>query len=126
LDALISTLEATGDRVAFVGTDTAGGRAAYRLNATLGSGFTDVYFIDTGTWLLTKWRGVRWENGKSVVNESVYRDYRPVNGVLLPFRIEERTRGQPGTQRIVIDSIKVNAPYPANIFTAPPAAPPSR
>jgi len=112
-----------GNRVTFAGIDTAGGRPAWALRVVRPDSTVDIYDIDTVSYRQTKWAGQRTVNGHPVVYESYFHDYRAVRGVLLPFRIDSRTRGRPGGQRIVFDSIAVNPPLPNAVFAFPGGAP---
>lgn len=112
---------AKGNRVSLAGTDTADGRPAYKLVVVEPDGLTDTYYIDTVTYLQTKWEGERVVNGERVVFESFFRDHRPVEGVMFPFRIDSDTKGRPGGQHIVYDSIQVNFPEPDSRFVMPSA-----
>ena len=121
LDGPLVDHAAKGNRVTLAGLDTADGRAAYKLNVTLASGLEDVYFIDAATWMQIKWHGARVEDGKPVVYESFFRDYRKVGGVIFCFRIDSRTVGRAGGQLIALDSVRVNVPVTTAEFAMPPA-----
>ena len=114
---------AKGNQVALVGLDTADGRPAYDVRVTLASGLVDDYFIDTVTWMQTKWRGGRKEDTVAVVYESWFRDYRRIGGVKFAFRIDSRTVGRAGSQLIALDSVQVNPKLAPDLFTMPPSKP---
>lgn len=112
-----------GNRVTLIGRDTADGRPAYKLAVVTATGAEDAYYIDAKTFLQTKWEGKRVANGKPVVYESWFRDWRPVRGVLFAYRIDSDARGQPGEQHIVTDTVEVDARVPDARFAMPTAAP---
>jgi enterochelin esterase-like enzyme len=108
-----------GNRVTCAGLDTADGRTAYRLDVVTAAGLEDSYYIDTTSHLQTKWRGHRVMNGRPVVFVSFFRDYRPVDGIMIAFRIDSGTEGQRGGQSITIDTARVNVPLPSDEFVMP-------
>jgi len=110
---------AKGNRVVLAGLDTADARPAYDLRVTLPSGLVDDYFIDTASWMQTKWRGGRKEDSVAVVYESWFRDYRTVGGVKFAFRIDSRTVGRAGSQLIALDSVQLNPTFAPGWFTMP-------
>ena len=56
---------------------------------------------------------------KPVVFESCFSDYRPVNGVMIAFTILSRTKGEPGNQRIILDSVQLDTPMADQNFAMP-------
>lgn len=110
-----------GNRVTLAGLDTAGGRPAWALRVVRPDSTVDIYDIDTLSYRQVRWLGHRTLNGRPVVFESTFGDYRRVGGVLFPFRIESRTRGRPGGQRVAFHSVVVNVSIPARDFAMPGA-----
>lgn len=108
-----------GNRVTLAGLDTADGRPAYRLEVVTAAGLKDTYYIDTASHLQTKWQGHRVMNGEPVVFVSFFRDYRPVDGIMIAFRIDSGTEGRPGGQSIAIDTVRLNATLSASEFVMP-------
>jgi hypothetical protein len=123
LDGPLIDYAAKGNTVELVALDTADGSPAYRLRVKLASGLVDEYFIDTTTWMQTKWRGRRKQDDQPVVFESWFRDYRAVGGVKFAFRIDSRTVGRAGSQLIALDSVRLNPPFASELFTMPPQIP---
>lgn len=108
-----------GNRVTLAGIDTAAGRPAYKLNVTTAAGLNDTYYIDTVSHLQTKWSGHRVSGGQPVVYESFFSDYRAVSGVMIAFRIDSDTQGQPGSQHIVLDTVVLNDTIADDEFMMP-------
>ncbi|HXF23701.1 MAG TPA: alpha/beta hydrolase-fold protein, partial [Gemmatimonadaceae bacterium] len=119
MDGPLLDYAAKGNRVTYAGLDTADGRPAYRLDVVTGRGLDDSYYIDAVSHLQIKWRGHRVMNGKPVVFVSFFRDYRPVDGVMIAFRIDSSTEGQAGGQSITIDTVRMNAQIPPAEFSMP-------
>ena len=90
------------------------------------AGLVDIYYIDTTSHLLSKWQGRRVMNGAPVVFESFFRDYRTVAGILIAFKVDSDTHGQPGGQHIALDTVQINAPVSDAEFAMPLTGPPTR
>ena len=124
IDGPLIHYAAKGNHVTYAGIDTADGRAAYRLDVVTASGLRDTYYVDAKSHLQTKWQGHRVMNGAPVVFESFFRDYRPVDGVMIAFRIDSGTEGKAGGQSVALDTVELNTPVPDQEFEMPPAAVP--
>ena len=110
---------AKGDRVRWAGADTADGRPAYAVEVFTADSLHDTYFIDSHSFLQTKWEGHRELGGDSVTFVSYFRDYRMVGGMAWAYRIDSQTLGRPGGQQFVFDSVSVNVPLPTATFAKP-------
>lgn len=124
IDGPLVHYAAKGNHVTYAGIDTADGRAAYKLDVVTASGLRDTYYVDTKSHLQTKWQGHRVMNGAPVVFESFFRDYRPVDGVMIAFRIDSGTEGKAGGQSIALDTVELNTPVPDQEFEMPHGAVP--
>jgi hypothetical protein len=116
MDGPLIDAAAKGNRVTFAGLDTAEGRPAWRLHVVTATGLEDDYWLDTTTALQTKWAGRRMVNGKPVVFESFFRDWRSVDGVMFAFRIDSDTRGEQGGQHLRFDRVELGVPEPEGRF----------
>jgi hypothetical protein len=114
---------AKGHRVEVVGGEEVEGHAAIRLRVTLRNGDVHDDVFDVATGLKLKWEAARHLGNSEVVLESFFSDYRPVGGVLFPFRIESGRKGDRRSQALAFESIEVNVPLATNRFDKP-AAPP--
>jgi hypothetical protein len=117
----------TKGKAELVGKETMGGHDAYRVRVTLLSGDVFDYWIDAASYLPIHWEGGRLINGKPVVFESDFSDYRDAGGVKYAFQIESSTKGSAGKQKITFTKIEINPPIDDARFTpasiaAPPAA----
>jgi hypothetical protein len=121
MDGPLIDYAAKGNRVSLVGVDTADGHPAYALRVVRPDSTDDTYFVDTASYLVTKWQGHRVMAGKPVVFESYFRDYRRVGGVMIPFRIDSGVEGQPAGQHMIFDGAVVDPPIPDARFVMPSA-----
>ena len=83
--------------------------------------------LDAKTHLVVQTVDVRSVEGREVEFVTEVGDYRSVNGLVFPHRIDVGPKGSPERQRLVIQRIEVNPPLDAARFAMPgrrPAAPP--
>jgi outer membrane lipoprotein-sorting protein len=99
------------------GKEAVEGHDAYKVKVVLVSGDVFYYFLDATTYLPIHWEGSRQINGKPVLFEASYGDYRDVNGVKYPFLITSRIKGSANQQKITFSKIEVNVPIDDARFT---------
>ncbi|QCP52002.1 outer membrane lipoprotein-sorting protein [Trinickia violacea] len=120
IDGLLIDHEAKGVSVTLEGTDQVGGRDAYRLAAKLPSGVTRHVWIDAQTFLDVKVdRQVRTPLGQTVVVETSYSDFRSVEGLQIPLKIESGAAASEKKDMLTIDKVSLNPPLDDGIFTRP-------
>jgi hypothetical protein len=66
----------------------------------------------------------RHQNGKAVIYETTFHDFRPVAGLVFPFRLDSGVKGAPASAHIVLTSIELDPPLVEARF-GKPAAPPA-
>src|SRR5712664_4094309 len=130
-DGPLVDYKAKGNQIELVGKEKLDDKPIYRLKLTNKNGDVRSYFIDASSFLLLKWEGVRKTGDQEVPWESFFSDFREVQGLKFPFRIDQ---GSPGTdikQTLNAEKIEINPriddfrftkPVPEN---APAAASPS-
>jgi hypothetical protein len=107
------------------GKETYDGHQAYKVKLTLNSGDVFVYGIDSTSYLPIHWEGGRSINGKRLVYESSFSDYRDVGGIKYPFLIVSSLQGSAQHQKMTFTTIENNPRIDEVIFEMPaaPAAP---
>ncbi|EEA01136.1 conserved hypothetical protein [Burkholderia sp. H160] len=111
---------AKGIDVALEGTDTVEGRDAYRLSVRLPSGATRHVWVDTQNFLDVKSdHEGRSPSGQPATVEVMYRDFKDVDGVKIPFVIESGPVGTGRKDRLVIDKVTLNPPLDRFAFAKP-------
>jgi outer membrane lipoprotein-sorting protein len=130
-DGPLVDYKAKGNQIELVGKEKLDDKPVYRLKLTNKNGDVRFYFFDASSFLLLKWDGVRKTGDQEIPWESFFSDYREVQGLKYPFRIDQ---GSPGTdikQTLNAEKIEINPriddfrftkPMPEN---APAAASPS-
>jgi hypothetical protein len=108
-----------------LGKEAAGGHDAYKVKVTLLSGDVYTYYIDSASYLPIHWQGARVINGKPVVFESDFSDYREAGGVKFAFQIDSWMQGSSQKQKIAFTKIEINPPIDDARFTAASIAPPA-
>ena len=118
--------KAKGNQIEFVEKSDVQGKAAFKLKLTNKNNDVSFFYFDVDTYLILKWEGARKLADRDVPWESIFHDFREVEGVKYPFLIESEAPGTDQTQRITADKIEVNVPIDESHFAKPkpPAAPP--
>lgn len=113
-----------------IGLDYAGrveieGKSFHRLLAVIRHTELVTLYLDEETRLLVRRDQSRRVQGREIVIETHYEDFRPVAGVLLPHRILTRSEGRVLTDTR-IESLDANPALPADFFAPPVADWPAR
>jgi hypothetical protein len=115
-----------GNQIELAGKEDIEGKPAYRLKLTSKKGEMRSYLVDAATFHLVRWEGTRKVGDKEVPWESLFRDYRDVNGLMFAFEIDSDAPGTEQSQKIIADKIELNPQIDESHFSKPaaPAAPP--
>ena len=122
LDGPLVDYKSKGSQVELVGKEDAQGKAAYRLKIAGKSGEVRSYLIDGSTFLTAKWEGIRKVVDQSLPWECTLSDYREVQGLKFPFKIEQGSPGTEYNQTLTIEKIEINPKIDELHFAKPPAA----
>jgi hypothetical protein len=121
-DGPLVDYKAKGSRVELVGKEDAQGKAVYRLKITSKSGHVRSYLIDGTTFLTTKWEGIRKMNDQNLPWECTLSDYREVQGLKFPFKIDQGSPGTEYNQTLSIEKIEINPKIDESHFAKPAPA----
>jgi hypothetical protein len=72
--------------------------------------------------LTTKWEGTRKVGNEALPWESVLSDYREVQGLKFPFKIDQGSPGTEYQQTLTIDKVEINPKIDEAHFAKPVAA----
>ncbi|MGU7769085.1 hypothetical protein ACV229_02735 [Burkholderia sp. MR1-5-21] len=123
IDGPLIDHDAKGVGVTLDGVEQIGGHDAYRLSVKLPSGAVRHVWIDGRTFLDVKAdRQVRGPRGQVTVEVS-YGNYKRIDGLQIPLRIESGTAASPNKDTLIIDKVSLNPPLDDAIFARPPASP---
>jgi hypothetical protein len=119
---------AKGHKVELIGKDTLNGNACYKIKLTTASGKEINYWIDAKTYLLTqssqKGGGKNPEAHNNNIgaggNETIvtYKDYSPVDGILIAHTIETKSTGGSGRMdgSTIFDKIELNGTVDPKLY----------
>ena len=100
---------AKGTKVELAGVEPVEGHAAYKLKLTMKNGETQTIWIDAQSFLDVKVEGTpRRMDGKMHKVFVIQRDFRPVQGLTIPFVCETAVEGYPQTHALTLKTVVVN------------------
>jgi outer membrane lipoprotein-sorting protein len=116
MDGLLVDYKSKGRAVALGGTADVAGAPAWKLKVTEKDGGADYVYLDTKSFLMVK--STSTHMGATIL----FGDYRAVDGLMVPFRIEQTAGG--GGVVMTLDKIETNVPVDEAQFRMPrePAA----
>ncbi len=118
--------KAKGHKVELIGKEKTEGTDTYHLRVTLKNGNVRDLFIDADSFLEIKAIGKTTRRGTETIVESSLGDYKEVQGMMVPFSIEQHPQGMQGQgQKITLEKVEFNVPVDDAIFKMPAPAPPA-
>jgi hypothetical protein len=116
LDGPLIDYSVKGTKVQKAGIDQVGGRDAYKLTLTLKDGQVRTLWIDAQTFLDVQIASSNPKGRKQQQIATVMSDYRNVQGLQIPFRLENHVAGVSMPQRILIDQVSINPALADTLF----------
>ncbi len=113
-----------GNQIEFGGKEDLDGKPAYRLKLTSKKGEKRSYLFDAATYRLLRWEGSRKAGDKEVPWESLFSEYREVDGLQFAFEIDSDAPGTEQAQKIVAEKIEIDPQIDESRFAKPVAPPP--
>jgi hypothetical protein len=111
---------AKGTKVELEGVEPVEGHDAYKLKLTAKAGAVQHVWIDARSFLDVKVEGVpRRMDGKMHGVWVYQRDFRSVQGLMIPFVLETAVDGYPQTHKIVLEKVAVNPKLDVAAFAKP-------
>lgn len=111
-----------GTKVALEKVEAVEGSPAYKLKLTMKDGTTRRVWIDARTFLDVKVQGVPRRMDGKVHDVFVYqRDFRAVQGVVIPHLLETAVDGYPDRHRMIVEKVAVNPKLDDGLFAKPHA-----
>ncbi|WP_408508001.1 outer membrane lipoprotein-sorting protein [Paraburkholderia sediminicola] len=124
LDGMLIDHAAKGIAVALEHSEVIDGRETYRLRLTLKNGEQRHVWVDAQTYLETKIdTPPRKIDGVMRTVSTYYRNYKSVNGLMVPFVVETRVDGGGNSGVMLIEHVQVNPAIDDNRFGKPVLAP---
>jgi photosystem II stability/assembly factor-like uncharacterized protein len=113
-----------GNQVEYVGTAPIEGSDTYKLKVTRAGGTVETYYIDADAYVPIKVETKRTVRGAEREYETVFGDYKRVNGWYLPFAVETGAKGNPNRTQITFEHIDANVAIDDARFVQPAAGTP--
>jgi hypothetical protein len=100
--------------------DTVEDHPAYKLKVTLKGGQVEHVWVDAKSFLDLKFEGnPRRLDGKTHAVQTYFRDYRSVNGLMIPYTMETAVDGLKQTEKITIETVELNSKLADSRFGKP-------
>lgn len=120
LDGPLVDYATKGTQLELEGVEKVEGHDAYKLKLTMKGDYVRHIWVDAQTSLEVKIEGVpRRMDGKIRPVEIYYRDYKSVNGLMIPYLLETRVQGGKQPHKMNIESVVVNAKLEDSLFGKP-------
>jgi hypothetical protein len=123
IDGPLVNYKEKGIAIALAGKEKLNAKDVYHLKLTLKEGQVRELYLDARTFLEVKETGSFEEAGKKIDFVNIFKNYRPVQGILFPFLVESKA-GDEENQSTYLKKIEINVPIQDSAFTMPAA--PSR
>lgn len=123
-DGPLTDYKQKGHTVELIGKEKIEGTDAYHLKITLKNGDVRNIYLDADSYLPIKVVAKVTMRGTETEFESTIGDYKQVEGIMVPFSIEQRAAGGQGpSQKITFTKVEFNVPLDDAIFKMPAVAP---
>jgi len=120
LDGPLIDYKTKGTKVALEAIEAVEGRDAYKLKLTFKNGSVRHDWIDAESFLEVKIEGApRRLDGHLHNVEIFYRDYRSVNGLMIPYVLETAVQGVKATRKMTVEQVEVNPKIDDSAFLRP-------
>jgi hypothetical protein len=123
IDGPLVDYAAKGTRVELAGVEPVDGSDAYNLKLTFKDGTVRHIWIDAKSFLDVKMEGTpRHMDGRMHTVWVYQRDFRAVQGLMIPFELETAVEGYHDTHKMLIEKAEVNPSLADARFTKPGGA----
>ena len=120
LDGPLINHAAKGTKVAVDGTDLVDGHDTYRLKLTLKNGDVRRLWVDARTFLDVKFEGaLRHFDGEMRPVATYFRDYKAVDGLMIPHLLVTAVEGTRVSENIVVEKVALNVALDDSRFKKP-------
>jgi outer membrane lipoprotein-sorting protein len=120
-DGPLVDYKAKGNTIEYIGKEDVEGTEAHKLKLTLKNGNVRYLFMDPETGLDMKATAMIKREGVDTSVDSFFGDYKEVNGLIFPFSIEQRVKGQPGPQ-FSVENVEIDTDLQDSLFVMPEAS----
>lgn len=121
-DGALVDWKTKGHTVEYMGKESVEGAETYKLKVTKKGGQVETTYLDTETGLILKQEAKRTVRGTEIDGETVLGDYKDVNGMLLPFSLEQGVKGSPQKQKMTFEKYEMDVAFEDARFKMPAVA----
>jgi len=107
-----------GDKIELVGKEDINGMPAYNIKMTFSDNEVVNYYMDIEKNLILNSKEKSMIQGQIIDVETIYSDFRNVDSVLIPFKLETLYNGR-SAAIITFDKVEINLPLDDAIFKKP-------
>jgi len=118
MDGLLWNYEEKGHQVVLEGKEEVDGSEAFVLKMTKKDGNTQYFYIDAENYVVTKMKQKLEVQGTEMEAETYFSNFQDVDGMIMPFTIEQRYQGQTALT-IVMDKVEMNVDVDDSVFAKP-------
>jgi outer membrane lipoprotein-sorting protein len=120
LDGPLVDYATKGNTVEMESIEKVDGHDAYKLKIIMKSGLVQHIWVDAETFLEVEQEGTPRRMDGSMRPVSIYlRDYKAVNGLMIPYVIETAVQGNRNTHKMFIESVVINPKLEDSLFAKP-------
>jgi outer membrane lipoprotein-sorting protein len=123
MDGILVDYKEKGHQIEYVGKEDVEGTPAHKLKVTKKNGDVVNVYIDAESYMEIKDAGKVKVRGQEIEGQTLFGDFKKVDGIVYPFSIEQKAAGGPGGMMITISKIEINPTLDASRFAMPAAKP---
>ena len=116
IDGSLVNYKEKGIAIELIGKEKLNGKDVYNLKLTLKEGQLRNVYIDARTFFEVKETGSYQQAGKKVDFVILSKDYRPIQGIMFPFVIDQKS-GDEESQITRLQKVELNVPIADSVFS---------
>ncbi len=121
IDGLLLDYKEKGRQVEYTGKEDLEGTPVHKLKVTQKNGDVIHVYIDAEQYLQLKQAGKTKIRGQEVESETVFGDFKTVDGLVVPHSIEQKAAGMPAGMVMTISKVEINPSLTESRFVMPAA-----
>lgn len=122
MDGMLVNYKDKGYTTTYEGEDDMEGTPVYVIKQVDPDGDIFMHYIDKDNLVMLKTKATLVNQGSTIEAETYYSNYKPVEGIIMPFNIESKVGGQTQSQ-IIISEYTFNDKADDSIFEKPAPVP---
>lgn len=122
LDGALVDYKSRGIAIELIGKEDVEGSPTYKLKVTRKGGRLETYWLDAATFLTVKSSTKVTQMGQELDVESFPGSYKKVDGVMMPFSLDQKVNGRSMVQ-MTIEKVEPNVALEDSLFKMPAPAP---